>query len=1053
MNEKLLSVIISTFNSEEFLKDCLESICQSTYKNIEVVIVDDGSTNIGASEKINQIVSDFSKQHTLVIKTIKNKKNEGLYWSRIVGSQQASGDYLAFLDADDTVSCDYYRSLLFDAERMDADIVRGNFLIKNESAKFFRFPRTHFNISKVNLYGNEILDLLINQKGMDWSLHTVWGGIYRADLWQRALPYLKKYHKHILMCEDVLFSVILYSLGKHLIFASDPSNYYYYSKHFASSTSAQSADYKKVSKTLADICLVFECLKNHFKLTDRTDHISALNDWLVSYCNQWLYHAKELKFSPADIDKLYELVNSHFSQRATENGDYFTSRMEEVTDFTAEEIKKIIASKNITVLSFDIFDTLVVRPFLTPTDLFNLLSEYANEIIGLKDIVKFKDLRIDAESQVRKISSREEISIDEIYEFMSLSGTYTIEQLNKIKNYEKELEIRYCSCRQFVKSLYELACYLQKRVIAISDMYLDKETLTKILEKSGFNQLEDIFVSSEYRQTKWSGKLFRSAIKNMRCKPAEVLHLGDNPYSDVEIPKKLGMKSYWIPKTTDLIFSDRLATHNTQNVFRKAFTQSYLHRENYPFLIDREPGLSAMLGVVCNKLFDYPFVSYPNDSDFDGNPYIAGYYALGMHLFAASHWLTRKVEENSYDSINFVARDGWLMRESFSKFAKTFNINIDINYVHLNRSTVIPLQVSRKEDLATLPTNLFFNHQTPKTVLKLFKNWLRDNIDADSISTGIYCKDKGFDYQKVFESYSDFLKFCTTVVPDLLSWDKLSKFRNEFSPVLEKCFKGHSAMFDIGYSCRVETALKNTINCDITSYYICTFPDISHLRTLDKDLSYHSFYHYNIGNKGQMREIMFSSLEPSAKTLVIKNGDAVVNFSVQKLNYESMTVLSSLHSGALDFVHDMLEIFGREFEKLAYLKEDASLIYEYWLQHPQNKELEMFNRIVIEDALGGDCNEKNLASFWKTQSECSRFHEIKEIIHTIDNTRVIKEEIATPINYSGIKPRWLRCLYLFYMDRGALKWIVSQRLRGHPIILSNMKRVYRTAKSIRHFFG
>lgn len=113
--EKLVSIILPVYNVEQYIKNCLESIQQQTYSNLEVIIVNDGSTDksVEYCEQICKIDSRFSITH---------KENGGLSDARNVGIDKSKGDYLIFVDSDDFVSQDMVSYLVSCMENNEADI-------------------------------------------------------------------------------------------------------------------------------------------------------------------------------------------------------------------------------------------------------------------------------------------------------------------------------------------------------------------------------------------------------------------------------------------------------------------------------------------------------------------------------------------------------------------------------------------------------------------------------------------------------------------------------------------------------------------------------------------------------------------------------------------------------------------------------------------------------------------------------------------------------------------------------------------------------------------
>lgn len=104
MEKDLISVIIPVYNVEKYLKNCLDSVINQTYKNIEIILVDDGSTDNSGK------ICDEYAQKDLRIKVI-HKENGGLSDARNVGIEQSIGKYITFIDSDDDIDTGYVRYL------------------------------------------------------------------------------------------------------------------------------------------------------------------------------------------------------------------------------------------------------------------------------------------------------------------------------------------------------------------------------------------------------------------------------------------------------------------------------------------------------------------------------------------------------------------------------------------------------------------------------------------------------------------------------------------------------------------------------------------------------------------------------------------------------------------------------------------------------------------------------------------------------------------------------------------------------------------------------
>ncbi len=116
MSNSKISVIVSAYNTEKYIEKCIESILNQTYKNIEVIIVDDCST-----DSTLKIIKKLEKNDNR-IKIIENKQNMGLSYSRNIALENSTGDYIGYIDSDDYIEENYYEELLNTILENKADI-------------------------------------------------------------------------------------------------------------------------------------------------------------------------------------------------------------------------------------------------------------------------------------------------------------------------------------------------------------------------------------------------------------------------------------------------------------------------------------------------------------------------------------------------------------------------------------------------------------------------------------------------------------------------------------------------------------------------------------------------------------------------------------------------------------------------------------------------------------------------------------------------------------------------------------------------------------------
>ena len=113
MNKELISIIIPIYNASRFIKKCITSILNQTYKNFELLIINDGSTDNSL-----EICNKFNDKRIKII----NQKNSGSECARLTGIKQSKGEYICFIDADDWISKDYLEILITYAQKYNVDV-------------------------------------------------------------------------------------------------------------------------------------------------------------------------------------------------------------------------------------------------------------------------------------------------------------------------------------------------------------------------------------------------------------------------------------------------------------------------------------------------------------------------------------------------------------------------------------------------------------------------------------------------------------------------------------------------------------------------------------------------------------------------------------------------------------------------------------------------------------------------------------------------------------------------------------------------------------------
>lgn len=275
------------------------------------------------------------------------------------------------------------------------------------------------------------------------------------------------------------------------------------------------------------------------------------------------------------------------------------------------------------VISFDIFDTLIFRPFSDPTDLFYFVGEKLG-------ILNFKDIRCKMEQQARELCHKNkghyEVSLEEIWKYIERKTGFSAASGSCL---EAALEKQFCYANPFMSEVFGKLRERGKKIILVSDMYLPAAVLEEILKSNGFCGYEKLFVSCEYGKSKAEGSLFELVQKEYQGK---LVHVGDNCHSDVAMVKKYGLESCYYPNV------------NAQGKKYRAYDMSKMVG-------------GAYRGLVNNYLY-HGSVELSIEQEYGfiyGGLFVAGYCSF-IHEYCRQHQI---------DKILFLSRDGDIVKQVY----------------------------------------------------------------------------------------------------------------------------------------------------------------------------------------------------------------------------------------------------------------------------------------------------------------------------------------------------------------------------------------------------
>ena len=287
---ELVSVIVPAYNVESKIRRCLTSLCKQNYSCLEIIVIDDGSTD-GTAEEVRKAAKQDARIRFIT------QKNKGVAAARNTGLEEARGAYIAFCDGDDYVSPDYIGKLMEHRGKQDADwVISGFCKVLGKNRYMFSEPYEGLVVSQ------KASELFLKEWYKNQYIPTVWGKLYRGEILRKDEITFPENLEH---GEDTIFNIRYVSQCKRIDFVKEPL--YFYEESGQSLTSKSHKDIWE--KQLA----IFKEFRQMIKRGAYSEACATL--FFARGILLALNHASEKQWSAKEWERLCNImrVNPYFS--------------------------------------------------------------------------------------------------------------------------------------------------------------------------------------------------------------------------------------------------------------------------------------------------------------------------------------------------------------------------------------------------------------------------------------------------------------------------------------------------------------------------------------------------------------------------------------------------------------------------------------------------------------------------------------------------------------------------------------------------------------------
>lgn len=599
------------------------------------------------------------------------------------------------------------------------------------------------------------------------------------------------------------------------------------------------------------------------------------------------------------------------------------------------------------LISWDLFDTLVDRPFIHPHELFQSVEDKAKYLTN-NVYLPFHALRRESErmARIRFTNHRYEVRFNEIYAILKEKSRLDDKHIETLKQLELAAEKSCIKPRRLMKRTWEFAKVVGKTRSIITDIYLDEDFIQEIVAANGYGDYDQLWVSSETRTRKEDGSIYPEYLDTTAKKfgvGKSFLHIGDNPRADGEMARKYGLDARVIPKALDQLRGSDYGR----------LLQQTLRHNSYD--------TSIVAGMIANKFFSSPQSHFKADGGISNHDlYNLGYSIVGAFMVSYVQWVIRKLKMHQVDRAYFLARDGYLIMQVYEMFKQIYPDLPEYRYLLCSRRSVaVPAIFDVDNILETAMLNYgittvanFLSSRfglemtdIPEPILKKY------HFKADGSTKIRFPDDTDISNQFVIDIQDIILKKAASERELYCAYLKEEGVYDDLK----------IAMVDIGYSGTMQRKIKNMTQKSFVGIYMLTHNYV--LPTFRNEIFEAWLAEYD--NQRSSVRHPFNEYIPLLESMLSSDAGSFVNFYLDEKGKRQENYLYSegeearcffvrtVQQGAMDFAKDFLERFGDMALDMELPAVAGSNLMFGFGSKPAPADVQLFEGLLLENMFAG----------------------------------------------------------------------------------------------------
>lgn len=567
----------------------------------------------------------------------------------------------------------------------------------------------------------------------------------------------------------------------------------------------------------------------------------------------------------------------------------------------AERLRLACAGSSL--VSFDLFDTLLLRPFARPEALLWMLEERIEREFGLAG---FAAKRHQAESMVRALAAPgTDVRIEEIYRGLAEAHQLPADLAERLLRLEVETEQRLLTVNPVVAATVRELRGAGRRLILVSDMYLGEVHLRPVLRRLGLDVFDRLSVSADTGRRKDRGDVWDDLLEQEGIAQDRLLHVGDNEHSDVQVLVDRGFPHpLHVMRPAALLGvmpggADLIATFRQRPSWRN----------------------ELMLGLVANRVSQHLGTASGSSDPPFADPRVFGYGVIGPIVFVFMTWLLRSLRRDRSTSVRFLSREGWLLNRLYQwmrahpAVVETMPSLPEGRYFYCSRSVFLLAAIEQESDLEMA---LGAHYDGSLRQLLTARLGLTD-LTAVTAILGEEILGQVF---RLPDDHFQLMAYLRRCLPELVreaarQRELIREYWSDSGAIADAL----PGIVDVGYSGTIQLGLMRVIGHAVKGYYVVTNASagrvlerggdcaacFGHLLPLER-MDAEPLHRYAL-----VLESVLTSPEGQLAGFCRVAGRLQPQFKPSGASQRHFATIEKIHDGVLDYCADMLAVLGSDF--------------------------------------------------------------------------------------------------------------------------------------------